>query len=293
MRRRVLVRAAVLLVAAVGVLVGLTAYFSSEHVPACLVSGTPKWHPPADRVVHRFLVVATDNALCFYSMDDANALIGALPLKGVHGITGVESRGDRIAIRYAGDRGALVDLRTSRITRGVAPPPVPPDTIRVPAGNVEYSTRPHEFGFRMRRLDDGKVVRIRPEGFTWNPDFGPDPPNHGLALGPDGSTVWVLDAPNSVVHVYRASVGGRPPRQLEDIRLSKPLSGDESPCSHPRCGRLGALLFSADGQYVYVGDAGDVIDAGKREVLVNLEALHQSRLLIEADWIDGRPVFPR
>lgn len=293
MSRRIVLRAAVLLVAAAGVLVGLTAYFSSEHVPPCLVSDAPKWHPPADQVVHRFLVVATDKALCFYSMDDANALIGALGLQGVHGITAVESRGERLALRYAGGRGALVDLRTGRVTRGVAPPPAPSETIRVPAGNVEYSTRPHELGFRMRLADSGRVTRIRPSGFSWNPRFGPDPPDHGLALGPDGSTVWVLDAPNSAVHVYRASVDGRPPRHLEDVRLSKPLSGKESPCTHPRCERLGSLLASADGRYVYVGDAGDVIDAEKREVLANLEALHQSRLLIETDWIEGRPVYPR
>jgi hypothetical protein len=293
MRRRILVRAAVLLVAAAGVLVGLTAYFSSQHVPPCLVADTPTWRPPADHMVHRFLIVATDDALCFYSMDDANALIGALRLDGIHGVSAVESRGERIAVRYGADKGALVDLRTGRITRGVTPPPAPTDSIRVPAGNVEYSTRPHEFGFRMRRLDTGRVIHIRPEGFTWNPSFGPDPPDHGLALGPDGSTVWVLDAPNSVIHVYRASVGGRPPRHLADLRLTKQLLGDESPCSHPRCGRLGSLLFSADGRYVYVGDAGDVIDADKREVLVNLEALHQSRLLMEMDWIDGGPAFPR
>jgi hypothetical protein len=280
-------------VAAAGVLVGLTAYFSSERLPSCLVSGVPAWHPPAGRSVHRFLVVATDNALCFYSIDDAHALVGALGLKGVHGVTAVQGRGEQIAVRYGGARGALVNLRTGHVTRDVAPPPAPSAVIRVPAGGIEYSTRPRELGFRVRRLDTGRVLHIRPSGFTWNPRFGPDPPDHGLALGPDGSTVWVLDAPNSVIHVYRASVGGRPPQHLEDVRLSKPLSGEESPCSRPRCERLGWLLFSADGRYVYVGDAGDVIDAGKREVLANLEALHQSRLLIEMDWIEGRPVFPR
>lgn len=293
MRRRVLLRAAVLVAAAVGVTVGLTAYLSSERIPPCLVSGTPTWHPPEGRGVNRFLVVATDKGLCFFSMDNSNALVGALGLEGLHGITAIDSRGEQVAIRYDGDRGALVNMRTGRLTHGVAPPPVAPTVIRVMAGAVEYSTRAHEFGFRVRTLDSGRVVHIRPSGFTWNPRFGPDPPDHGLALGPDGSTVWVLDAPNSVVHVYRTIAGGRPPQHLDDIRLSKPLSGDENPCSHPRCERLGSLLFSADGRFVYVGDAGDVIDADKREVLVNLEPLHQSRLLIEMDWIDGKPAFPR
>jgi hypothetical protein len=103
----------------------------------------------------------------------------------------------------------------------------------------------------------------------------------------------VLVAPNSVAHVYRVSgAAGRPPRHLDDVRFSKPISGDENPCAHPRCGRIGSLLAGAGGRYLYVGDAGDVIDVGKREVLVNLEALHQSRLAVEVDWVGGRPTFP-
>ena len=293
MTRRIVLRAGALVLVAAGVLVGLTVYFSKERVPPCLLSGTPKWHAPTDRQVHRFLVVAPDHALCFFSIDDDHALVGALDLGSAHGITAIEGRGEQIAVRYGGGRGALVNVRTGKVTRGVPPPPAPSETVRVPAGEVEYSTRPGEFGFRVRRLDTGRVVHFRPPGFTWNPRFGPDPPDHGLALGPDGSSLWVLDAPNSVVHVYRVRPGGRAPRHLDDIRLSKPLSGTENPCTHPRCERLGSLLFSADGRYLYVGDSGDVIDAGKREPLIDLEPLHQSRSLIEMDWVDGRPAFPR
>jgi hypothetical protein len=70
------------------------------------------------------------------------------------------------------------------------------------------------------------------------------------------------------------------------------LSGDENPCATSRCVRLGWLQHSADGRFVYVGDAGDVIDTAKREEVVNLEALHESRLLLEVDWADGKPHFP-
>jgi hypothetical protein len=42
---------------------------------------------------------------------------------------------------------------------------------------------------------------------------------------------------------------------------------------------------------VYVGDAGDVIDTRTREVVTNLEALHNSRVHLEVGWVDGRPVF--
>jgi hypothetical protein len=159
---------------------------------------------------------------------------------------------------------------------------------------VEYSTAPGQFGFRMRLPGTGRVLHVRPEGFTWNPRFGPDPPNHGLALSPDGSTLWLLDAPNSALHLYDTSpVPAEPPRHVDDLRLSKPLSGDENPCAHPHCGRLGSLLYSADGRFLYVGDSGDVYDAQKRERLVNLEALRQTRLMLEVDWVDGRPTFPR
>jgi len=43
---------------------------------------------------------------------------------------------------------------------------------------------------------------------------------------------------------------------------------------------------------VYVGDAGDVIDTSSDEEVANLEALHQSRLMLEVDWADGKPEFP-
>src|SRR5204863_8870264 len=131
-------------------------------------------------------------------------------------------------------------------------------------------------------------------GFTWNPKFGPNPPDHGLALFPSRRELWVLDAPNSVAHVYDVSgVPREPPRHVTDVRFSKPISGDENPCAHPQCGRVGSLVASSDGRHLYVGDSGDVIDVPKREVLLNLEALHQSRLALEVDWVDGGPEFPR
>ena len=142
----------------------------------------------------------------------------------------------------------------------------------------------------VRRL----LAFVRFEGFAWNPRFGPNPPDHGLTVIPGRRELWVIDAPNSVAHVYDVSgVPTKAPRHLDDVRFSKPLSGDENPCAHPQCGRLGSLLHSSDGRYVYVGDSGDVIDVAKREELLNLEALHQSRLMLEVDWVGGRPVFPR
>ena len=44
------------------------------------------------------------------------------------------------------------------------------------------------------------------------------------------------------------------------------------------CGRIGSLQHSADGRFVYVGDAGDVIDTARARSVANLEALHNSRV---------------
>jgi DNA-binding beta-propeller fold protein YncE len=157
-----------------------------------------------------------------------------------------------------------------------------------------YSTHPGTFGFTV--FDPARFTqrKVTFPGFAWSRRFGPNPPDHGLALLPNGRELWVLDAPNSVAHVYDVSgVPLQPPRHVTDVRFSKPISGDENPCAHPRCGRLGSLVASADGRYLYVGDSGDVIDVAKREVLQNLEALHQSRLALEVDWVDGKPEFPR
>jgi hypothetical protein len=35
-----------------------------------------------------------------------------------------------------------------------------------------------------------------------------------------------------------------------------------------------------------------VIDTRTREILTNLEALHNSRVQLEVDWVGGKAVFP-
>jgi hypothetical protein len=295
MTRRVALRLALLVAAAVGLLIGLTAYFSSEKIPPCLISAAPKWRPPTDHDSHRFLLVVPDRALCFYAIDDGHKLVGAVKLP-FQGIDAVEARrGGRLAVRHRG-RTALVDLATGAVRRDVRPVPATPLKVEVVDAQaaVVYSTVPGTLGFTVfdpARFTQRKVVF---PGFSWTPRFGPNPPDHGLALFANRRELWVLDAPNSVAHVYDVSgVPQQPPRHVTDVRFSKPISGDENPCAHPRCGRLGSLVPGADGRYLYVGDSGDVIDVARREVLLNLEALHQSRLALEVDWVDGRPEFPR
>jgi hypothetical protein len=261
--KRVWLRAAALALAVVGVIAGLTVYFSSETIPRCLVSGVDAWRPPTDGRTHRYEVVILDRSACFFDMDQRQRLVGALPLAQAKWLAAaVPAVSDTLRVKDA-EHGVV--FVTQRGLLGV----------RV------FSGKPR------RQL---YVTRFK--GFTWNPSFGPDPPSHGLSLAPDLPELWVLDAPNSVVHVFDVSeLPARPPRPLQEIRLSKPISGDENPCSRA-CGRIGSLLHSADGRFVYVGDAGDVIDARTREVLANLEALHNSRVQLEVDWVGGKAIFP-
>src|SRR5207244_1431171 len=158
-------------------------------------------------------------------------------------------------------------------------PPSAAVVVRDPSADVDYVTRRGALGFRVFSLATHRLLHVVTfAGFTWNPRFGPNPPDHGLSLAPDRPELWVLDAPNSTVHVFDVSgLPGQAPRQIADVRLTKPLSGNESPCSHA-CARIGSLQHSSDGRFVYVGDSGDVIDTSKREEVTNLEALHNSRV---------------
>jgi len=260
---RMWLRVAALAFGLVGVFVGLTVYFSSEQVAPCLVSGTAKWRPPPDRETHRYEVVVVDRTACFFAIDEQQKLVGSLPISQAKWLAAALPAGS--------------------------------DTVSVDDGEhgVTYVT---ERGLLGVRVLDGRTKRqlyvTHFKGFTWNPRFGPDPPSHGLSLSPDRPELWVLDAPNSALHLFDVSaLPGAPPRPIGDIRLSKPVSGNESPCSRT-CARLGSLQHSADGRFVYVGDAGDVIDTTTREVVANLPALHNSRVTIEVDWVDGKPAFP-
>jgi hypothetical protein len=261
--KRVWLRAAALALAVFGAVAGLTVYFSTENIPRCLVSGVNTWRPPTGGGTHRYEVVILDRSACIFDMDQRQRLVGALSLSHAQWLSA--------AVPAESDM-----LRVSDSEHGVA-----------------FVTRRGLLGVRVLDLRTKRPLYVtRFKGFTWNPRFGPDPPSHGLSLAPDRPELWVLDAPNSVVHVFDVSqLPGKPPRRLEDIRLSKPISGDENPCKRA-CGRIGSLLHSADGRFVYVGDAGDVIDTRTREIVANLEALHNSRVQLEVDWVGGKAVFP-
>ena len=215
-------------------------------------------------------------------MDDGQKLVGQLKLPGATGISAAAPLESDIAVR-AKSGVYTVDLRTATVRPGgVAPFWSPILTLPDDARHVMYVTRRGFLGFRVLSVPTAAwLYDVRYKGFTWKRSFGPDPPSHGISLAPDRPELWVLDAPNSTVHVFDVSaVPQIAPRPVEDVRLTKTMAG------------TGSLQHSADGRWVYVGDAGDVIDTRTRRPVANLEALKDSRVTLEIDWVDGRPVFP-
>lgn len=282
MRKRIWIRAAALVGAAVAVIAGLTLYFSSEGVPPCLASGAPKWRPPTDGQVHRFMLVVPDGAACFFALDNEQELVGTVRLKDARAPSVAAPLGDEVAVRTASGPYTL-NLRNGHFTKGgLAPFDSGTLTVVDQEHGVMYVTQRNRLGFRVLDLATGAtryVVHFK--GFTWNRRFGPNPPSHGLALAPDRPELWVLDSPNRTLHVFDVSaVPQSPPRPVEDVRLERTMT------------RPGALLQSADGRYLYVGDAGDVIDTQTRTSLLQLAALANARALLEIDWVNGRPLFP-
>jgi hypothetical protein len=280
--KRVWLRAAALVLAAVGVVAGLTVYFSTEEVPPCLVSGVAEWRPPKDGEPHRFVVVFPDRAACFLSVGDKPRLIGRLGLPNANGISVATPNGNNVALRTSSGPYTL-DLRTGRLTKGGL---APFDSGHVAETDAEhdvmYLTQRGLLGFRVIDMRTGATVYVTHfKGFTWNPDFGPNPPSHGLALAPDRPELWVLDAPNHALHVFDVSaLPAQPPRHVADVRLDRTMT------------QSGSLLQSADGRILYVAGAGDVIDTRTREPVAHFDALERASTALELEWVNGRPVFP-
>lgn len=207
--------------------------------------------------------------------------------------TVISSDGARV---YLGPRNGrfLVVVATSskRVIEHVGPlaSGVRPFTVNG-AKTLAYTTATGFFGFQVSSLRTGRVlftVHLRDLGFRWR--GGPGAPTHGIALSPDNRELYLLDIPNSLVHVFDvAALPTMPPRPVGTIALTKRMVGLESPCAQD-CGRAGWLGMSRDGRFLYVGDGGDVISTSSRRVVAFLPALWNSRYMLEVDWRDGRPV---
>ncbi|MGB9184429.1 MAG: hypothetical protein WCB67_10210 [Solirubrobacteraceae bacterium] len=188
----------------------------------------------------------------------------------------------------------VASSRTDRVVKQVGPlrGSVRPFTING-AETLAYTTATGYTGFQVSSLKTGRVLYTVGFGprFAYHPNAGsPTAPSHGISLSPNQRELWVVDWPNSYVHVFDVSgLPSRAPRQVADIPLPHPFTGSEQGCTAD-CLREGWLLHSRSGCYVYVGDTGDVISTATRRAVAFLPPLRDTRKFLEIDWRGGKPV---
>ncbi len=185
----------------------------------------------------------------------------------------------------------VADTTTNHVIRKIGPlcGGVRPFTINGKQ-TLAYTTATGFLGFQVSDITTGRVLYTVPvKGFSWDTG-GPSAPSHGISLSPNEKELYVMDSPNSRVHVFDVSgVPAVAPRQVADIKVTS-MAGSESPCAYD-CAKDGWLQHSGDGRFVYVGDSGDVIDTATRTVTTTLPPLSNTRKLLEIDWQNGTPVF--
>jgi DNA-binding beta-propeller fold protein YncE len=188
----------------------------------------------------------------------------------------------------------VASAATGRVIKRIGPlqSGVRPFTING-SESLAYTTATGFLGFQVSNSRTGHVLYTKSFGprFKYDPgSFSPSAPSHGISLSPDERQLWVIDAPNSYVHVFDVTpVPRHGPRRIADVKLPHPLTGDESGCSYD-CARDGWLLVSRSGCFAYVGDSGDVISTRTFRRVAFLPALRNSRKYIEIDWSRGAPI---
>ena len=187
----------------------------------------------------------------------------------------------------------VVDTATNQIIQKIGPlrgDGVRPFTINGQE-TLAYMSTTGFLGFQVGDIKTGKILYTVPiQGFSWD-GSGPTDPSHGISLSPDEKELYVIDWANNYVHVFDVShVPASAPRQVADIQLTRSMHRNETPCAYD-CLADGWLQHSRDGRFVYVGDAGDVIDTASRKVIAYLDPLSNTRKMLEIDWQNGVPVF--
>jgi hypothetical protein len=155
--------------------------------------------------------------------------------------------------------------------------------------SLVFTTHTGFLGFQVSDINASKILYTVPvNGFTAPAG---STSAHGITISPDEKELYLIDTPNSYVHVF--DISGLPataPKQVADIKLSLPMSGSETPCIYD-CGKEGWLLHIGDGRYVAVGDSGDIIDTTTRKVAYHLDSVNNTRKFLEIDWQNGQPIF--
>lgn len=175
---------------------------------------------------------------------------------------------------------SIADAKTHTIVQTVGPfaNVVRPFTVNG-AGTLIYANVNDIIGFQ---IGDARTGTVQPpvvvQGYGWSREriTGHGTPSHGVALSPDEKEVWVVDGPNTAVHVFDNTVS--PPKQVKSIKTR-----DSSFW----------LTWSDNGRWVYAS-SGDIIDAQSKAVITSLKDELgrdvQGEKVVEVIFQNGKPV---
>src|ERR1700674_1378524 len=160
---------------------------------------------------------------------------------------------------------------------------------------LSFNTVTAFLGFQVGNLATGKVIyTVAVDGSNvpgYKTQTSATIPSHGISLSPDDKEIYLVDQPNSYVHVFDVSgLPASPPVQVADIKLVNQMSGNQNECAYD-CLRDGWIQHNRDGRFVIVGDSGDVIDTLTRQTIATMPAVLDSRVEIEIDFQDSTPIW--
>jgi hypothetical protein len=159
---------------------------------------------------------------------------------------------------------------------------VRPFTINGPETRA-YITWSNYRGFSVADLSDGHIIK--------SVQFAPGScfiaPSHGITLSPDNKEVYIMDLCAQSIQAYTADDN---PQLVKTIPLMHQLMGSEMNCAWD-CNKDGWIMHSRDGKYVYVADAGDIIDTATHTIVAYMPYLANCRHgFVEMDWKKGQIV---
>jgi DNA-binding beta-propeller fold protein YncE len=182
----------------------------------------------------------------------------------------------------------IYDTQTGTVRTRIGPlvGGVRPNTINGP-GTVSFTTASDFDGFQVGSIATGRVLYTESFGRCTGPLTTC---SHGISLSPDNKQLYVIDTVHKAVQVWdvHGVAEGIAPIHVANVAVDG-LSGEEKGCAYA-CEREGWLQHSLDGRYVFVGDAGDVIDTQRREIVARITNLLNTRIFLEVDWAGGVPV---
>jgi DNA-binding beta-propeller fold protein YncE len=160
-------------------------------------------------------------------------------------------------------------------------PGVRPFTIDA-QDTLAFTTGDRYLGFQVSDIATGRVLyTTRVPGFKIPPTYTQLTASHGIGLSPNQRYLWLVDEPNRAIHEFDISAL---PRKAPVLVATVHVSG-----------RPGWLNLSRDGRYLFVGNAGNVIETATRKTVAMIGALTGSRYNIEVDWSGPRvcAAYPR